>query len=86
MRNPLGVATFLRAPQGEAEVGRWPLLDLEPASGYAACLAVEGVAEVVCWERRWPDRKAGAEPQSVEGRAAVDGRGSRPGPLQAGER
>ena len=58
----LGVATFLRAPGGEKEVGRWSLVDLTPAPGYAACLAVEGAAEVVCWEWQGPDRKAEAQP------------------------
>ena len=85
MRNPLGVATFLRAPGGEKEVGRWSLVDLTPAPGYAACLAVEGAAEVVCWEWQGPDRKAGAEPQSVD-RCAGMGKGAKPGALQAGER
>lgn len=72
-----GVPALLRAPQGEKEVGRWSLVDLTPASGYAACLAVEGAAEVVCWEWQWPERK-------IEGRP--DGRGATPGPYQAGER
>jgi 4'-phosphopantetheinyl transferase len=53
---------LLRAPGGEKEIRRWSLLDLVPAPGYAACLAVEGVAQVVCWEWQWPDRKAEAEP------------------------
>ena len=80
-----GVPALLQAPGGEKEVGRWSLLDLVPASGYAGCLAVEGAAEVVCWEWQRPDRKAGAEPWPHH-RCAGMGRGAKPGPLRAGER
>ena len=76
---------LLRAPGGEKEIRRWSLLDLVPASGYAACLAVEGAAEVVCWEWHWPDRKAEAEPWPHH-RCAGMGRGAKPGPVRAGER
>jgi 4'-phosphopantetheinyl transferase len=38
---------------GDAECG-WDLVDLDVGPGYAACLAMEGVAILRTWEWRWP--------------------------------
>jgi 4'-phosphopantetheinyl transferase len=49
----------LRTPQGEKEVRRWTLIDLIPAPGFAASLAVEGGAALSCWAWQWPPLDAG---------------------------
>jgi 4'-phosphopantetheinyl transferase len=49
-----GAPGLLRTPQGEEETGRWSLIDLTPAPGYTACLAVEGGGTLVCWEWQGP--------------------------------
>jgi 4'-phosphopantetheinyl transferase len=72
-----GAPALLRTPQGEKETGRWSLIDLTPAPGYTACLAVEGGGTVACWEWQGPERRIEARPA---------GRGATPGPYQGGER
>jgi 4'-phosphopantetheinyl transferase len=51
--HPEEPAVLLSAPGDPGEASRWSLLDLAPAPGYAAALAVEGRGwRVACWE--WP--------------------------------
>ena len=45
----LGHAALLRTDSGTEGAGRWLLMDLDPAPGYAACVAWEREAALTCW-------------------------------------
>lgn len=50
-----GEPALLQAPGGESEIRRWRLIDLDPAPDFAACVAIEGEAELSCrtWTPQW---------------------------------
>jgi len=49
-----GATVLLRSPQGDEDVGRWAMKDLDVAPGFAACVVWEREAALTCWACPWP--------------------------------